>query len=332
MSEIEPVYGIFGKWVQQQRNDAGLTLEELAEKFGLSPETFASIEAGQERVLLHVYNDIRKYLEPENVNWIKRRRLMAQEARERKEAEAREVHERTERVIAFGREIAPAYTGGATVQELAAQHNTSVNAVYHALRLAEVPRRRVGASRGFRDQERTNKIIALYTEHEKTLEEIGAEFGISKQRVEQILRKGGIKRQRTGGRIAEPLSPLEIRLMEDYEAGLRPREIREKHHMDEASFYAIFPRAQRRWTAEKRKKGELPPKQPRNTQEYQEIVSDAETLDFNEVTTHMGVVRTTIYNWINDRGFPHPIASGGKKKLWSKNEVNTWIRKQQKEA
>jgi predicted DNA-binding transcriptional regulator AlpA len=45
--------------------------------------------------------------------------------------------------------------------------------------------------------------------------------------------------------------------------------------------------------------------------------------DIKQLQASLGVTRTSIYNWINNRGFPHPIRVS-RRSLWNKEDVERW--------
>lgn len=59
---------------------------------------------------------------------------------------------------------------------------------------------------------------------------------------------------------------------------------------------------------------------------YLARLSSSGELTIAELSDLFGVHRATIYRWIDERGFPASTSSEGRKKLWSEDAVEAWIR------
>lgn len=44
-----------------------------------------------------------------------------------------------------------------------------------------------------------------------------------------------------------------------------------------------------------------------------------------EIQNQFGISKSTLYRWVNERGFPKPIKFGSGVARWDKNEVELWV-------
>ena len=89
---------------------------------------------------------------------------------------------------------------------LAEKFNVSLTTIYNAFDENDIKFEKIPKNRP--TTERNQKVIEMYSNTNKTLSEIGKEFGISKQRVEQIIKANGIENRIN--RVAQHYSSSEI--------------------------------------------------------------------------------------------------------------------------
>jgi len=92
------------------------------------------------------------------------------------------------------------YTQGLAAREVAASLDLSIQQVYEVLRFAGVNRRPPGSHP---TRSRDKQVARLYVEEGLSLEEAGARFGLTPERVRQILERAGVRR-RDGGASLSP--------------------------------------------------------------------------------------------------------------------------------
>lgn len=129
--------------------------------------------------------------------------------------------------IERGRRWAALYESGMSAIEIAQQEGTWPAAVYRALKVAGVEMRSRGRKSGILDEDRAAVFARRYLGGE-TLQRIADDFGITRERVRQVLRKTGVDslgRRPEHMRQARPLTDNEKEAAKLYEAGVRPREI-----------------------------------------------------------------------------------------------------------
>lgn len=116
--------------------------------------------------------------------------------------------------------IVTAYENGLPARAISASSGLSLGQVYRILKRLGVPRRRRGApERGAKSTEREQEMVALY-ESGKSLHEVGLAFGITRERVRQILNKRGngtrgraatVEASREQGRIRASVTDAKVR-------------------------------------------------------------------------------------------------------------------------
>ena len=62
MKSIEPVYGLVAMKIRHMRETLGLQQEELAKRVGYTRTSIVNIEAGRQRMPLHVVEEIARAL------------------------------------------------------------------------------------------------------------------------------------------------------------------------------------------------------------------------------------------------------------------------------
>lgn len=103
----------------------------------------------------------------------------------------------SQKQMARDQRLATLYGKGMSCPKIGALVGMTATGVYLALKRNGVATRGPGHPRGFRDANRANEMAALYTSGQ-TMQEVGDHFGVSRQYVEQVLRKLGVP-QRSGG-------------------------------------------------------------------------------------------------------------------------------------
>lgn len=88
MTALEPCYADLGKWLKRQRVKAGMSQAEAATLLELHPSSISQIEAGRQRVLLHVAERMRTVFSNSAVAALKADAARREEDRVLAEAEA----------------------------------------------------------------------------------------------------------------------------------------------------------------------------------------------------------------------------------------------------
>lgn len=143
--------------------------------------------------------------------------------------------------------MAKAYERGATLTELAQRHRLTLPVVRQHLVDAGVTIRRKGGSSSD-DQQRVEEMTRLYVEENQTLQQIGERYGLSRQRVQQILRGAGVESQ--GRRATEPSEPAkpepltkeERQIARLYDRGNRPADIMQEFGITYSALQSILRR------------------------------------------------------------------------------------------
>lgn len=127
------------------------------------------------------------------------------------------------------KKIAKEYQSGETMVVLSVRHQISVPSVRDMLVKAGVEIRKKGGTRN-QDPKRAEKMAKLYREG-ATLADIGKQFGLTRERVRQILRKHGVESlgRRDTENSPRPLTREQKAIAKDYENGLPPHEMFEKY-------------------------------------------------------------------------------------------------------
>lgn len=123
--------------------------------------------------------------------------------------------------------MADDYHSGLTLAQVAERHGVHPNTVSSALKRVGVPVTRGPAAKGVADKDRAAEMARRYLGGE-TLETIGKAFGVTRERVRQILRKTGVAslgHRPEHCKQAHPLTQDEIAAAEMYEQGIRPAQI-----------------------------------------------------------------------------------------------------------
>ncbi len=146
----------------------------------------------------------------------------------RKERAPRVISQKT---IDFGNLVRESYLGGSDVAELAELHGKSRDAVYLALKAVGVTMRRgrprKDGPRSVSDTARAQEMADLYG-NGKTLMEIGAVYGVTRERVRQILRAFGVESLGWRQRPAVPATEQEKEIAALYLSGSPLRQLRER--------------------------------------------------------------------------------------------------------
>lgn len=128
------------------------------------------------------------------------------------------------------KQLAKQYRNGATLTELSVNHQLGLPQVRQALVDEGVEIRKKGGSAPF-DPNRADQMKRMYLEEEKTLQQIGDEFGVSRERVRQILRDNGVESlgRRERPRQEPPLTKREKAIAAAYDRGVRPSDLKERY-------------------------------------------------------------------------------------------------------
>lgn len=89
-------------------------------------------------------------------------------------------------------EIAHSYASGLPITRVAAKHNVSAGTVRRALLVCNVPPRPASLPYHQRNIERQEKIVAFHDGGKRSMQEVGNHFGITRERVRQILIRAGV--------------------------------------------------------------------------------------------------------------------------------------------
>lgn len=134
------------------------------------------------------------------------------------------------------------YRDGATLTMLSVNHKLGLSKVRQVLVDAGVEIRKKGSSRF--DANRAEEMSKLYEEGQ-TLQQIGARYSLSRERVRQILRSAGIeslgRREKTGSDAA--LSAKERKIAKAYDNGRKPADIMKEFGVSYVLFRSILKRA-----------------------------------------------------------------------------------------
>jgi Mor family transcriptional regulator len=134
-------------------------------------------------------------------------------------------------------EIGEAYERGMTAQEIAANSFVSTTQVYTILRRLGVARRRPGRAPRLEPTEREQEMIALY-ESGRTLAEVGLSFGITRERVRQILNKRGNGTRGPGGSWAKgQAAETDVKVRAAHSMGLNATEIQRATGLNQRTIY-----------------------------------------------------------------------------------------------
>lgn len=126
-----------------------------------------------------------------------------------------------QRTMELARAILPLYEDGDDIQALAAQFHRPISGIVRALKAVGVKRvRGTGALRkeGVIDIARAEAFAARYRGG-ATLEAIGKEYGLTRERVRQVLRAFGVEKLGWRPRGVRPVSDLDREIAERYEGG-----------------------------------------------------------------------------------------------------------------
>lgn len=127
-----------------------------------------------------------------------------------------------QKTVDWGNAMRAAYEAGASVEALAGEHGRAASGVIRALRSAGVKVRGAGRPRienqSAEDIQRAETFEKLYVGGQ-TLQQIGNEFGLSRERVRQILRAFKVESLGLRKKAPRPLSTVEMEVVEKYRAG-----------------------------------------------------------------------------------------------------------------
>lgn len=126
--------------------------------------------------------------------------------------------------------LANGYKGGATLNELAVKHKIGVPLVRSTLVAAGIPIRKKGGSMPFA-ADRAEEMTKLYEEEHLTYQEIGDRYGVTRERVRQILKDNGVESQgrRERNRQELPLTKREKAIASAYDRGVRPADLKARY-------------------------------------------------------------------------------------------------------
>lgn len=128
------------------------------------------------------------------------------------------------------KQLATQYRNGATLTELSVNHKLPLPQVRQVLVDEGVEIRKKGGSAPF-DPNRAEEMKRLYLDEENTLQEIGDQYGLSRERVRQILRDNGVESlgRRERPRKEPPLTKKEKAIASAYDRGVRPSDLKERY-------------------------------------------------------------------------------------------------------
>lgn len=131
--------------------------------------------------------------------------------------------------MALARELRCQHESGLSAQDIAAEHGLSYHTVLRYIRAAggSLQRGRPKTEKGVLDTERADDMRSRYLAGE-TLQQIGNSYGLTRERVRQILRKTGVASLGFRDEHKTPPSPPSAAQQEAaklYQEGVRPREI-----------------------------------------------------------------------------------------------------------
>jgi DNA-binding CsgD family transcriptional regulator len=202
------------------------------------------------------------------------------------------------------RQMVKEYKEGATLTVLSVNHKLGIPVVRSALVSAGVRIRPKGGSIPF-DSQRAEKMAHLYEEEGQTYQEIGDQFGITRERVRQILRTHGVKShgRRASPSEAEPaaLSRKERQIAKLYDKGTRPGEIKEQFDISYAELQTILRKA----GVPTKPKGFFN-RRPNYDKIHRGVISDYKAgVDPGVIAERYGLCgRTEIYKFLNREGVP----------------------------
>lgn len=196
------------------------------------------------------------------------------------------------------------YERGSTLTALSVKHNMSLQAVRQTLVEAGATIRRKGGMLPT-DQGRVDTMKQLYLEEGLTLQEIGNKYGLTRQRVQQILRSAGVE---SLGRRPDDSLPVSRKLNKEereiaalYEKGVRPAEIMEQHDITYSALQTIL----RRGNIATKPKGFFN-RRPDYERVRNGVLADYEKgVDTGEIADKYGLCgRTEIYKFLKREGAP----------------------------
>jgi uncharacterized protein (DUF433 family) len=150
------------------------------------------------------------------------------------------------KTIALGERCRADYESGMTLRQVAEKHGSTFLTVRKGLIAAGVSMRRYTTTRekGVEDEARAAEFERRYAAGE-TLQQIGEAFGVSRERVRQVLRKVGVPSlgwRKENLRQPHPLSEAEIEAARLYDEGTRPKDLVQRFGLTHAQLLAAVSR------------------------------------------------------------------------------------------
>ncbi len=140
--------------------------------------------------------------------------------------------------------LAEKYENGATLSQLSEQSHLSVPEVRQQIVDAGVPIRSKGSTSSLDPKQRDSQIKILYLEENKTLQEIGTSFGLTRERVRQILRNSGVESLGRRPRAADDkLTRKQAKIAKLYDEGTPPSTLMTEYGINYPILQAILKRA-----------------------------------------------------------------------------------------
>lgn len=127
-------------------------------------------------------------------------------------------------LTAIRKKLVKEYEGGATLSQLSVKFDIGLPLVRRELDEFGVEIRKKGGA-SF-DSSRDDQIVSIYLEGDKTYEEIGQQFGLTRERVRQILVKRNVKNT---GRRSRQVTKVEKKIAAAYDSGTRPAELMKQY-------------------------------------------------------------------------------------------------------